>query len=46
MHFLALLHLQITDLINPGGERVVLREDKQQGVFLEGLSWTPVSSSE
>lgn len=37
--------LQITDLLNPaGGERVMLREDKQEGVFLEGIQWHAVAS--
>lgn len=42
-----LLPLQITDLLGtPGSERVLLREDKQAGVFLEGVGWHTVASGE
>ncbi|KAL4429576.1 hypothetical protein ABPG77_008625 [Micractinium sp. CCAP 211/92] len=38
---------QITDLLGtPGCERVQLREDKQAGVFLEGVGWHAVTKVE
>lgn len=45
--FPSFLPVQITDLLGASGsERVLLREDKQAGVFLEGVSWHAVTKGE